>query len=90
MDLFDFNNNEETAKPLAERMRANNLDEFIGQKHIVSEHSLLRRAIATDKLGSCIFWGPPAAARRRSPISSRYARTGSLSSSTPSIRAWRT
>ena len=40
MDLFDFNNNEETAKPLAERMRANNLNEFIGQKHIVSEHSL--------------------------------------------------
>ena len=59
MDLFDFNNNEESAKPLAERMRANNLDEFIGQKHIVSEHSLLRRAIASDRLGSCIFWGPP-------------------------------
>lgn len=59
MDLFDFNRNEEAAKPLAERMRANNLDEFVGQKHIVSEHSLLRRAIATDKLGSCIFWGPP-------------------------------
>ena len=59
MDLFDFNNNEETAKPLAERMRANSLDEFIGQKHIVSEGSLLRRAIATDRLGSCIFWGPP-------------------------------
>ena len=59
MDLFDFNNNEETAKPLAERMRANSLDEFIGQKHIVAEGSLLRRAIATDRLGSCIFWGPP-------------------------------
>lgn len=59
MDLFDFNDNEESAKPLAERMRANNLDEFIGQKHIVSEHSLLRRAIASDRLGSCIFWGPP-------------------------------
>ncbi len=59
MDLFDFNNHEETAKPLAERMRANNLDEFIGQKHIVAQGSLLRRAIATDKLGSCIFWGPP-------------------------------
>ena len=29
MDLFDFNNNEETAKPLAERMRANTLEEFI-------------------------------------------------------------
>lgn len=59
MDLFDFNKNEETAKPLAERMRANHLDEFIGQKHIVAEGSLLRRAIAADKLGSCIFWGPP-------------------------------
>ncbi len=59
MDLFDFNNNEETAKPLAERMRANSLDEFIGQKHIVADGSLLRRAIATDRLGSCIFWGPP-------------------------------
>ena len=59
MDLFDFNNNEENAKPLAERMRANSLDEFIGQRHIVSDGSLLRRAIATDRLGSCIFWGPP-------------------------------
>lgn len=59
MDLFDFNNHEETAKPLAERMRANSLDEFIGQRHIVAEGSLLRRAIATDRLGSCIFWGPP-------------------------------
>ena len=59
MDLFDFNKNEETAKPLAERMRANSLEEFIGQKHIVSEGTLLRRAIATDRLGSCIFWGPP-------------------------------
>ncbi|MBO5412175.1 MAG: replication-associated recombination protein A [Clostridia bacterium] len=59
MDLFDFMGNEETAKPLAERMRANSLDEFIGQRHIVADGSLLRRAIATDRLGSCIFWGPP-------------------------------
>lgn len=59
MDLFDFNENEERAKPLAERMRANRLEEFIGQQHIVAEGSLLRRAIATDRLGSCIFWGPP-------------------------------
>ena len=59
MDLFDFKGNEQTAKPLAERMRASSLDEFIGQGHIVSEKSLLRRAISTDTLGSCIFWGPP-------------------------------
>lgn len=59
MDLFDLNGNEQTAKPLAERMRASNLNDFIGQKHIVAEGSLLRRAISLDRLGSCIFWGPP-------------------------------
>lgn len=59
MDLFDFNGNAEAAKPLAERMRANNLNDFIGQRHIVAEGSLLRRAIALDRLGSCIFYGPP-------------------------------
>lgn len=58
-DLFDLNGNEKEAQPLAERMRANNLNEFIGQTHIVSEGSLLRRAISLDRLGSCIFWGPP-------------------------------
>lgn len=59
MDLFDFTDHQEKAKPLAERMRANTLDDFIGQKHIVGENSLLRRAIKLDRLGSCIFWGPP-------------------------------
>lgn len=59
MDLFDLGNKENKNTPLAERMRARNLSEFIGQKHIVSENSLLRRAIKLDRLGSCIFWGPP-------------------------------
>lgn len=61
MDLFDLMNEPQTdkARPLAERMRANNLNDFVGQKHIVSEGSLLRRAIALDRLGSCIFYGPP-------------------------------
>ncbi len=59
MDLFDFNENEEKAKPLAERMRASTLKEFVGQGHIVAEGSLLRRAISLDRLGSCIFYGPP-------------------------------
>ena len=59
MDLFDFNENEEQAKPLAEKMRASTFREFVGQSHIVGEGSLLRRAIALDRLGSCIFWGPP-------------------------------
>ena len=59
MDLFDLNGNEDRAKPLAERMRANTLDAFVGQSHIVAEGSLLRRAVQLDRLGSCIFWGPP-------------------------------
>lgn len=45
--------------PLAERMRARNLDEFIGQKHIVGKDSLIRRAISVNRLGSCIFYGTP-------------------------------
>ena len=45
--------------PLAERMRANTLAEFLGQEHIVSKSGLLFRAIKLDRLGSCIFWGPP-------------------------------
>ena len=60
MDLFDLaNKNDNSTVPLAERMRARNLNEFFGQDHIVSETSLLRRAIKLDRLGSCIFWGPP-------------------------------
>ena len=47
------------AAPLAERMRAQVMNEFIGQRHVVGENSLLRRSIRADKLGSCIFWGPP-------------------------------
>ncbi len=48
-----------TSTPLAERMRANSLDEFIGQKHIVGENCLIRRALKVNRLGSCIFYGPP-------------------------------
>ena len=59
MDLFDYQDNIKTMSPLAERMRPRTLDEFLGQGRIVGEGSLLRRAIAADKLGSCIFYGPP-------------------------------
>ena len=45
--------------PLADRMRPNSLDNFYGQKHILSTNSFLRRAIKSGTLGSCIFYGPP-------------------------------
>ena len=59
MDLFDFIKDNDKSTPLSERMRARNLSEYVGQEHIVSETSLLNRAIKLDRLGSCIFWGPP-------------------------------
>lgn len=56
-DLFDSSKNEK--QPLAARMRPRNLDEYIGQDHIVGKGRLLRRAIAADQLSSVIFYGPP-------------------------------
>ena len=55
--MFDFEIKK--AAPLAERMRPQVLKDFGGQKHIVAEGSLLWRAIKADRVGSCIFWGPP-------------------------------
>ncbi|HNY35671.1 MAG TPA: replication-associated recombination protein A [Candidatus Pacearchaeota archaeon] len=45
--------------PLADRMRPETLEEFLGQDEIVGEKKLLREAIKTDKIPSMIFWGPP-------------------------------
>ncbi len=45
--------------PLASRMRPTDLDEYVGQKHLVGEDTLLRQLIEQDKLPSMIFWGPP-------------------------------
>ena len=59
MDLFDFNKDNDSLKPLAERMRPRTLDEFIGQEKIIGKNTLLRRAVTANKLGSCIFYGPP-------------------------------
>ena len=54
-----FSANSILREPLASRMRPRNLDEYIGQDHIVGKGRLLRRAIAADQLTSVIFYGPP-------------------------------
>ncbi len=46
-------------RPLAVRMRPQNLGEIIGQDHIVGEDCLLPRLIQADNFGSLIFYGPP-------------------------------
>jgi putative ATPase len=45
--------------PLAERLRPQNLDEYIGQKHLVGERAILRKMIESGNLSSFILWGPP-------------------------------
>lgn len=45
--------------PLAERMRPQTLDAFIGQKHLTGEGQVLRRMVQSGKLVSMILWGPP-------------------------------
>jgi putative ATPase len=46
-------------EPLAARMRPRNLEEFVGQSHILGPGQLLRRAIEADRIQSLIFYGPP-------------------------------
>lgn len=45
--------------PLADRMRPQNLDEIVGQEHLLGPGQLLRRMIEADRLYSIILYGPP-------------------------------
>jgi putative ATPase len=45
--------------PLATRMRPRDLDEYAGQRHLLGEGKLLRRAIESDRFSSLLFYGPP-------------------------------
>ncbi|HKK16652.1 MAG TPA: replication-associated recombination protein A [Gammaproteobacteria bacterium] len=46
-------------RPLADRMRPQNLDEFFGQQHVLGKDKPLRVAIEQGRLHSMVFWGPP-------------------------------
>ena len=45
--------------PLASRMRPTTLQEYVGQKHLISKGKLLWQLIKNDTIPSMIFWGPP-------------------------------
>ncbi|MCX5901712.1 MAG: replication-associated recombination protein A [Proteobacteria bacterium] len=49
----------DTTTPLSERMRPENLEEFVGQDHLLGTGKLLRRMMEGDELYSIILWGPP-------------------------------
>lgn len=46
-------------EPLAERLRPNSLDDYIGQKHLVGPGGIIRNMIETGRVNSFILWGPP-------------------------------
>jgi len=48
-----------TNQPLADRMRPKELDEFVGQDHLVGKNSILRQSIESGNIPSFILWGPP-------------------------------
>ncbi len=54
---LDINNRMNS--PLAERLRPQTLDDFIGQQHLVGKGSVLRKMIDSGRIPSIIFWGPP-------------------------------
>jgi putative ATPase len=58
-DLFAADPTEAIARPLADRMRPANLDEFHGQAHLLQDGKPLRRAIEQGRAHSMVFWGPP-------------------------------
>jgi putative ATPase len=60
-DLFAAEQEERrnAARPLADQLRPKNLDEVIGQRHLLGPDGALRRMIASGRLGSLILWGPP-------------------------------
>ena len=53
-----FSSDEDT-RPLADRMRPESLDEYVGQSHLVAPGKILWRMIEHDRVSSMIFWGPP-------------------------------
>ncbi len=55
MSLFDNS----ISEPLAARLRPEDLDEYVGQEHLVGAGKILRRLIESDQISSMIFWGPP-------------------------------
>ena len=46
-------------RPLAERMRPTNLDDYVGQSSLTGKGAVLRNAIEADNIPSIILWGPP-------------------------------
>lgn len=56
ISLFD---DRQQYTPLASRLRPENLEEYVGQSHLLGQGKILRQLIEKDQVSSMIFWGPP-------------------------------
>lgn len=64
----------ETLKPLAERMRPQSLDDFVGQDRLLASGTAFRRAIESGRVHSMILWGPPGCGKTSlARVLARYA-----------------
>lgn len=61
MDLFELNriNQLEKSAPLADRLRPNDLSDYLGQDHLIGDGKIINRMIKADRIYSMIFYGPP-------------------------------
>ncbi|WP_367182086.1 replication-associated recombination protein A [Brachyspira sp.] len=57
--MFDFEEDINNFKPMAERMRPLSIEEVFGQHHILDKNKTLRKMIDNDKITSMVFFGPP-------------------------------
>ena len=58
-DMPDDNASFSMSTPLADRLRPQSLDDYIGQKHLLGKGKILRQMLERDLIASMIFWGPP-------------------------------
>src|SRR5437868_7990971 len=79
-------------QPLAARMRPRDLNEFVGQSHILGPGQLLRRAIEADRIQSLIFYGPPGTGKTSlaqiiaRQTKSKFERLSGVESNVPEMR----
>lgn len=51
--------NKRIQEPLANRLRPQDLEDYVGQKHLLGKGKILTQLIENDTISSMIFWGPP-------------------------------